>query len=150
MYISSNEVPSQNQLAIGGVAHKLYIHIQALEFYQCGIIPLSYSNSRISRMSHAVGKEIELLHVGASNSDNTSINEAKAVALSLGPHEVVKARYKYIQVEGASMIIVDAMNGKIQALWQVDFIVNDITMLIETTTSISFHHIFRERNVATD
>ena len=45
MHISSNEVPSQNQLAIGGVAHKLYIHTQALEFYQCGTIPLSYSNT---------------------------------------------------------------------------------------------------------
>ena len=44
MYISSNEVPSQNQLAIGGVAQKLYIHTQALEFYQCGTTPLSYSN----------------------------------------------------------------------------------------------------------
>ena len=39
MHISSNEVPSQNQLAIGGVAHKLYIHTQALEFYQCGTNP---------------------------------------------------------------------------------------------------------------
>ena len=33
---SSNEVPFQNYLAIGGLAHKLYIHTQALEFYQCG------------------------------------------------------------------------------------------------------------------
>ena len=36
MHISSNEVPSQNQLAIGEVVHKLYIHTQALEFYQYG------------------------------------------------------------------------------------------------------------------
>jgi len=31
-----NSIPSQNQLTIRGVAHKLYIHTQALEFYQCG------------------------------------------------------------------------------------------------------------------
>jgi len=36
MHISSNEVPSQNQLAIGGVAHKLYIHTQALNFINVG------------------------------------------------------------------------------------------------------------------
>ena len=36
MRISSNEVSSQNQLAIGGVAHKFYIHTQILEFYQFG------------------------------------------------------------------------------------------------------------------
>ena len=35
----SNEVPSENQLAIGGVTHKLYIHTQALQFYQCGTNP---------------------------------------------------------------------------------------------------------------
>jgi len=39
MHISSNEVPSQNQLTIGRVAHKLYIHTQALEFFQCGTNP---------------------------------------------------------------------------------------------------------------
>ena len=36
IHISSNEIPSQNQLKIGGVAYKLYIHTQVLEFYQCG------------------------------------------------------------------------------------------------------------------
>jgi len=36
MYISSNEVPSQNQLAMEEVAHKFYIHTEALQFYQCG------------------------------------------------------------------------------------------------------------------
>ena len=46
MYISSNEVPSQSQLAVGGVVYKLYIHTQALEFYQCGTTPLSYSNNK--------------------------------------------------------------------------------------------------------
>ena len=39
MHISSNEVPSQNQLVIGGAAHKLHIHIGALEFYQCETNP---------------------------------------------------------------------------------------------------------------
>jgi len=39
MHTNSNEVPSQNQLAIGEVAHKFYIHAQTLEFYQCGTNP---------------------------------------------------------------------------------------------------------------
>ena len=39
MYINSNEIPSQNQLAIG-VGHKLYIHAQTIQFYQCGTNPL--------------------------------------------------------------------------------------------------------------
>ena len=34
MHISSNEVRFQNQLAIGVLAHKLYIHTQTLKFYQ--------------------------------------------------------------------------------------------------------------------
>ena len=45
MHINSNEILSQNQLAIEEVTHKFYIHTQALEFYQCGTIPLSYSNT---------------------------------------------------------------------------------------------------------
>ena len=35
MYINSNEISFQNQLTIGRGTHKLYIHAQALEFYQC-------------------------------------------------------------------------------------------------------------------
>ena len=59
MYISLNEVPSQNQLAIGGVAHKLYIHTQALEFYQCGTNPtfifqlLMWDKSSLLQLQHA-------------------------------------------------------------------------------------------------
>jgi len=40
----------------------------------------------------------ELLQVGASNFDNTSIIVAEALALRLGLCEVIKAGYKYIQV----------------------------------------------------
>jgi len=36
MYTSSNEIPTQNQLAIGGITHKLYIHAQTLKFHQYG------------------------------------------------------------------------------------------------------------------
>jgi len=36
MHLNSNEVSFQNQLAMGGVTHKLYIHAQTLQFYQCG------------------------------------------------------------------------------------------------------------------
>ena len=39
MHVSSNKVLSHNQLAIGEVAHKLYIHTQAFEFYQRGTNP---------------------------------------------------------------------------------------------------------------
>ena len=48
MHINSNDVPSQNQLAIGGVAHKLYIHTQALEFYQCGKNPTFIFQQKMS------------------------------------------------------------------------------------------------------
>ena len=61
MHISSNEVSSQNQLAIEGVAHKLYIYTQALEFYQYGrgklhfyipTIPCTTSNILIPPRAH--------------------------------------------------------------------------------------------------
>ena len=52
MHMSSNDIPFQNQLVIGGVAHKLYIHTQAFEFYQCGTIPLFIFQHAPSRVGY--------------------------------------------------------------------------------------------------
>jgi len=52
MHISSNEVSSQNQLAMGGVAHKLYIRTQALEFYQYGTNPTFIFQHAPSRVGY--------------------------------------------------------------------------------------------------
>ena len=68
-----------------------------------------------------------------------------ALALRLGFYEVIKVGCKYIQAEGNSKIIIDALNGEIQAPWPVDFIVKDIKTLMETSTCITIHHIFRKR-----
>ena len=45
MYISSNNVPSQNQLAMGGVTHKLIYMLKPFDFINVGQYPLSYSNT---------------------------------------------------------------------------------------------------------
>ena len=57
MHISSNEVSSQNQLAMGGVAHKFYIRTQALEIYQCGTNP-TFIFQQIIRYKERTGESI--------------------------------------------------------------------------------------------
>ena len=52
MHISSNEVSPQNQLAIGGVAHKLYIHTHTLKFYQCRTNPTFIFQHTPSRVGY--------------------------------------------------------------------------------------------------
>ena len=59
MHISSNEASSQNQLAIGGVTHKLYIHAQTLEFYQCGTNPHFY-NSNMPNHVCTINKALDM------------------------------------------------------------------------------------------
>ena len=49
MHISSNEISSQNQLTIGEITHKFYIHTQALKFYQYGTNPTSYFNFNVGQ-----------------------------------------------------------------------------------------------------
>ena len=44
MHISSNELPSQNQLVIGGVTHKLIYMLKSFDFINVGQYSLSYSN----------------------------------------------------------------------------------------------------------
>jgi len=44
MYISSDEVPFQKQLVMGGVTHKLIYMLKPLNFVNVGQTPLSYSN----------------------------------------------------------------------------------------------------------
>jgi len=72
----------------------------------------------------------ELPQVGASNFGNTSIIVAEALALRLGHREVIKDGYKHIQIERDSKIIIGAIKGKIQAPWQLDFIIKDIKTLM--------------------
>ena len=43
MYINSNDIPSQNQLTIGGVTHKLIYMLKPFNFINAGQHPLSYS-----------------------------------------------------------------------------------------------------------
>ena len=43
MHISSNEVPSQNQLAMGGVTHKLIYMLKPFDFINVGQHSLSFS-----------------------------------------------------------------------------------------------------------
>jgi len=43
MHTSSNEVPSQNQLAMGGVAHKLICMLKPFDFINVGQHPLLFS-----------------------------------------------------------------------------------------------------------
>jgi len=43
MHTSSNEIPFQNQLAIGGVTHKLIYMLKPFNFINVGQHPLSYS-----------------------------------------------------------------------------------------------------------
>jgi len=45
MYISSNEISSQNQLAIVGVIHKLIYMFKPLNFINVGQSLFSYSNT---------------------------------------------------------------------------------------------------------
>ena len=45
IYISSNEVSSQNQLAMGEVTHKLINMLKPMNFTNVGQTPLSYFNT---------------------------------------------------------------------------------------------------------
>ena len=65
-----------------------------------------------------------------------------------GLQKATQAGFRNIHIEGDGKIIIQAIKGKIQITWQLDFIIKYIKVFMSKADQITIYHIFREANFA--
>ncbi len=99
---------------------------------------LYHLNEEIHTMSHFVG-------------ENMTNNVAEYTGLIIGLKEALQRNIRMLMVEGDSLLVVNQMNGvyKVKALNLIP-LYEEAKKLAEQFDTISFHHIYREKNKRAD
>ena len=62
----------------------------------------------------------------------------------------ITAGFTNIHIEGDNKILIQAVQGRIQAPWEIQVLVQDIHYYLQTCNHVIINHIFREGNRAAD
>jgi len=87
---------------------------------------------------------------GARFLEQAPILVAEATAVRDGLKSALEAGFRHIEVEGDNQVVIHAIQGQITPPWQIAPIIEDIRNLSAGAADISFHHIYREGNMAAD
>jgi len=75
---------------------------------------------------------------------------AEARAFRDGVHTTTKAGYRWLQIEGDNLIIIEALQGKSAIPWQINHVIQDVRHLLAQFDQVVIKHIYREANMAVD
>ncbi|XP_062020921.1 uncharacterized protein LOC133737369 [Rosa rugosa] len=85
-----------------------------------------------------------------TNSGSTTIPTAEAIALRDSLIAAMDRGLQFIEVEGDSKLVIDAVNGVSHPPWKLRKIITDIRSLVASFSTITFKHVFRKANFAAD
>lgn len=77
-------------------------------------------------------------------------NQVEGMALLWGLKIALSLGMKTMEIEGDSMLIVEATKGKMKMWWSLKGIMEDIFSLLNGLQDFSIQHVFREGNATTD
>ncbi|XP_057831440.1 uncharacterized protein LOC131042138 [Cryptomeria japonica] len=92
----------------------------------------------------------DMIAAYAGNLSESSVTQAKGMALLWGLKMANDIGIKHLEIEGDSKVIIDSIKGKALARWKVEPILRDIRQLLVKMEDFTIDHIFREGNRATD
>ena len=92
----------------------------------------------------------QVIQAGAFPLGAASVLIAEATTLCNGLHAAVDAGFCRILIESDSQILIQAIKGVIQFLWEIQVLVHDINHFIQSCIHVEVSHIFREANRAAD
>uniref|UniRef100_A0A7C9DFK5 RNase H type-1 domain-containing protein n=1 Tax=Opuntia streptacantha TaxID=393608 RepID=A0A7C9DFK5_OPUST len=75
---------------------------------------------------------------------------AEGRALREGLQAVINGGYRNLEIEGDNMLVIQAIQDKVQIPWQVHNIVLEIKGLLAQCLQVTIRHIYREANLAAD
>jgi len=86
---------------------------------------------------------------GATNYGTTSIIVTKGRALRDGVQAAITAGYRRLDIEGDNLIVIEAVQGKSVIPWQLKYIIQDISIMLNQVDHVVVNHIYREANMTT-
>ena len=121
---------------------------------QPGVVKINFDGSYVNSFATGVfllrdwmGK---VLKVGAANYGHASSLVAEARALKNGVCLAIQAGHTNIDIEGDSLIVIQALKGKFHIPWQIANIIEDLHSWFQQGIPVTITHIFREANMAAD
>jgi len=119
-----------------------------------GRVKLNFDGSRQSGLA-AGGYVIHdwrgtVLQLGAASYGRTSILMAEGRALHDGIQAAFLSGCRNMEIEGDNMVIIQAIQGRIQVPWQLRNIVIEIKATLDQCAQVMIRHIYREANMAAD
>ena len=87
---------------------------------------------------------------GATNYGTTSIIVTKGRALRDGVQAAITAGYRRLDIEGDNLIVIEAVQGKSVILWQLKYIIQDISIMLNQVDHVVVNHIYRKANMIAD
>jgi len=90
------------------------------------------------------------IQAGARFLEHASILVAEATTMRDGIRAALQAGFRQIEVEGDNQIVLQAVEKKIHAPWQIAPILEDIWNMMASCEIFSFRHIYRGGNMAAD
>ena len=75
---------------------------------------------------------------------------AEGRALRDGLEAVISGVYRNLEIEGYNMLIIQAIQDKVQVPWQVRNIIFEIKGLLAQCLQVTIRHIYRKANMAAD
>jgi len=91
-----------------------------------------------------------ILTVGATNYGNTSISMAKGRALRNRIQATVVAGYRMLDIKGDNLIVLGALQRKIETPWQIQHAIKEIQVMLSQAVYMEIKHIYREVNMVAD
>lgn len=91
------------------------------------------------------------MHVGAKRGNNASPLQIKALAMQFACLEAFKPwPQSFIDLEGDSMSVINAVFGIGAGHWEIVLIASDIRALLSSFQDVPISHMFRKANFAAD
>ncbi|XP_024200062.1 uncharacterized protein LOC112203306 [Rosa chinensis] len=90
------------------------------------------------------------LLASASSSGHASVPITEATALRDSLAAAKDKGFQFLEVEGDSKLVIDAVNGVSHPPWRLRKIIQDIRSLATSFSTITFKHVFREANFVAD
>jgi len=86
--------------------------------------------------------------VTAFNLVAASILVAEATTMRNGVKPAVQTGFKNVDVESDNKIIIQAVQGLIKVLWEIQMLLHDITSFLKCCNQVTISHIYRQGNSA--
>ena len=91
-----------------------------------------------------------LITAAAFNLGSSSVFSAEASALQQGLRLALQHNIQHLHIESDNLMVINSVKGLWSPPWQIAHLIQDIQQLLQSFSSSTIRHVYREANKATD